>query len=182
VVLVHGYGMSSEVWERVLPLFPPEYRLHALDLRGFGRSDQPEGGYACAELAEDVGAFMDALGIGRAVLIGHSFGGLVLQHFAARHPGRVMALVLSNTFAAALPPRGLTPAVEARIHGYGSAEDNRRVFAAAVPRYFDGANVTGADIARFVARDPEGELHHAGHPGGAACGPVRPGPDRPGDP
>ncbi|MEI6632649.1 MAG: alpha/beta hydrolase [Chlamydiota bacterium] len=150
VVLVHGYGMSSAVWEKTLPLLPSGYRWLAVDLRGFGRSDKPEGGYGCPELAEDIAAFLDALGISRAVLIGHSFGGLVIQHFAARHPERVLAFVLSNTFSAALPPRGLTPVVEQRINGYGTAESNRKVFDAAVPRYFDASNVTAADIERFV--------------------------------
>ena len=150
VVLVHGYGMSSAVWEKVLPLFPSDYRLFAVDLRGFGRSDKPENGYSCPELAHDLRAFLDALGLSRAVLIGHSFGGLVIQHFAARHPERVLALVLSNTFAAALPPKGLTPAVEQRIIGYGSAEENRKIFSTTIPRYFDAANVSTEDIGHFV--------------------------------
>jgi pimeloyl-ACP methyl ester carboxylesterase len=150
VVLVHGYGMSSAVWEKLLPLFPSNYRLFAVDLRGFGRSDKPENGYSCAELADDMAAFMDALGLSQAVLVGHSFGGLVLQHFASHHPERVLALVLSNTIAAASPPKGLTLAVEQRINGYGSAEMNRNVFSATIPRYFDAANVTAKDIERFV--------------------------------
>jgi len=150
VVLVHGYGMSSAIWEKALPLFPSNYRLFAVDLRGFGRSDKPENGYSCPELADDIGAFLDALGLSRAVLIGYSFGGLVTQHFAARHPGRVRALVLSNAWAAALPPKGLTLALEQRINGYGSAEENRKVFSAAIPRYFDAANVTAKDIEHFV--------------------------------
>ncbi|MCE5283541.1 MAG: alpha/beta hydrolase [Deltaproteobacteria bacterium] len=150
VVLVHGYGMSSAVWEKVLPLFPADCRLFALDLRGFGRSEKPETGYGCPELADDIGAFMDALGLSRAVLVGHSFGGLVLQHFAARHPERVLALVLANTFAATAPPKGLSSAVEQRIQGYGSAEANRRLFSAVIPRYFDAAHVTPKDIDRFV--------------------------------
>lgn len=150
VVLVHGYGMSSVVWSKVMPRFPANYRLLALDLPGFGRSDQPETGYGCRDLADTIGAFMDALDLPRAVLVGHSFGGLVVQHFAARHPGRVRALVLANTFAAGLPPRGLTPAVELRINGYGSVEANRRLFSAVMPRYFDAANVTPEDLGGFV--------------------------------
>jgi len=151
VVLVHGYGMSSAVWDKVWPLFPANYRLYALDLRGFGRSDKPKDGYTCPQLADDIAAFMDAVGVSNAVLIGHSFGGLVLQHFAARHPERVLALVLANTFTTTLPPKGISPAVEQRIKGYGSADDNRKVFAVAIPRYFDAALVTTQDIARFVA-------------------------------
>jgi|WetSurMetagenome_2_1015567.scaffolds.fasta_scaffold00126_17 pimeloyl-ACP methyl ester carboxylesterase len=151
VVLVHGYGMSSAVWKKALPLFPSNYRLFAVDLKGFGRSDKPETGYSCRELAEDIGAFMDVLGLPRAVLIGHSFGGMVIQHFAARHPDRVMALALSNTFSTSLPPKGISPAVEKRIKAYGSVEENRRLFSSMIPRYFDASNVTPKDYEYFVA-------------------------------
>ena len=150
VVLVHGYSMSSAVWEKILPLFPSNYRLFAMDIQGFGHSDKPEAGYSCRELADNIGVLMDALGLSKAVLIGHSFGGVVIQHFAARHPERVIALALSNTFATTMPPKGLTPAVEQRINGYGSAEENRKLFSSVIPRYFDTANVTKEDIERFV--------------------------------
>lgn len=132
VLLVHGYGMSSAGWEKLLPLFPAGYRLLAVDLRGFGGSDKPESGCGCADLADDLAAFLDAEGLAQAVVVGHSFGGLVAQHFAARHPHRVLALVLCNT-AATLPPQGLTPAVEQRLEGHGSDEENRGVLAAAIP-------------------------------------------------
>lgn len=151
VVLVHGYGMSSAVWEKVLPLFPPGYRSFAVDLPGFGESDKPESGYTCPKLAEDILQFMDALDLPKAVLIGHSFGGLVIQHVAALHPDRILALVPSNTNAATLPPRGISPAVEQRILSYGSADDNRKVFSAAIPRYFDAGHVSSEDVERFVA-------------------------------
>lgn len=57
----------------------------------------------------------------------------------------VLARVLSNA-AATLPPRGLTPTVQQRIDRYGSAEEDDRVFAAAIPRYFDAAGVSPHDI------------------------------------
>lgn len=150
VVLVHGYSMSSIIWEKVMPLFEPAYRLHAIDLKGFGRSDKPEAGYSCRELADDIRAFMDGIGLERAVLIGHSFGSLVLQHFAAAYPGRVGALVLCNALAAVLPPKGLTPFAQERLKGYGSIEDNRKIFSANMQRYFDTANVLRGDIDRLI--------------------------------
>jgi len=150
VVLVHGYSMSSAVWEKVLPLFGSDYRLFAVDLPGFGRSDKPEAGYSCRELAESIRILMDALGLPQVVLVGHSFGGQVIQHFAASYPERVLALVLSNTSAASLPPKGLTPDARQRIKSYGSAEENRKIFSAAIPRYFDAANVTKRDVERFI--------------------------------
>ena len=93
---------------------------------------------------------MDNLGLSQAVLIGHSFGGQVVQHFAAAYPERVLALVLSNTVAATQPPVGITKDAKQRIDGYGSGEDNRKVLSANIPRYFDAANVTGEDIEHFI--------------------------------
>lgn len=133
VVMVHGYSMSSAVWEKVLPLFEPGYRLFAIDLRGFGRSDKPETGYSCRELVDDIKIFMDDLGLLRAVLIGHSFGGLIVQHFAAAYPERVMALVLSNSIAATLPLIGMAAEVDDRIKGYGSIKDNHRILSTNIP-------------------------------------------------
>ena len=150
VVLLHGYSMSSVVWEKTMPLFPAETRALAIDLRGFGRSDKPESGYTCAELADDTVEFLNSLSIPKAVLIGHSFGGQVAQSFAAKYPERLIALVLCDTVAATLPPEGLSRFVAARISGYGSPDMNRRVFRASIPRYFDSRNVTPEDIERFI--------------------------------
>lgn len=150
VILVHGYSMSSAVWEKVLPLFEPRCRIFAIDLRGFGRSDKPETGYSCLEMAEDIKIFMDDMGLSQVMLVGHSFGGLVVQHFAAVHPERILALVLSNTVSASLPPVGITEDAKRRINGYGSDADNRKVLSANIPRYFDAASVTGEDIEHFI--------------------------------
>ncbi len=150
VVLVHGYGMSSAVWKKSMPLFPAAYRCFALDMRGFGASDKPVNGYSCAELAEDLGRFMDTLRLPRAVIVGHSFGGQVVQHFAARYPERALALVLCNTVAATAKPQGLNTAVKKRIEGYGSAAANRKVVAASIPRYFDASLVSPDDIEYFI--------------------------------
>lgn len=149
VILVHGYSMSSAVWEKVMPLFPARYRVFAIDLKGFGQSS-PGPGYECPDLADDIAVFMDTLDLKQAVLIGHSFGGQVVQHFAARYPERVLALGLCNTVAATIDPDGLDTDVEERIKGYGSLRDNRKIFSLSVPRYFDTANVAPEDIKFFI--------------------------------
>ncbi len=150
VILVHGYGMSSAVWKKSMPLFPAAYRCFAIDMRGFGASDKPEKGYRCAELADDLAQLMDALHLPRAVIIGHSFGGQVVQHFAARYPDRALALVLCNTVAATAQPQGLDSVVKKRIQGYGSAAENRKVFSASIPRYFDPSCIAPDDVEYFI--------------------------------
>lgn len=73
----------------------------ALDLRGRGLSDKPERGYTMADHAADVLGVLDALGIERALLGGHSFGGLLACFIAANHPRRVgRLLILDSPFSA----------------------------------------------------------------------------------
>jgi pimeloyl-ACP methyl ester carboxylesterase len=151
LVLVHGYSLSSAEWIKVLPLLPADrYTTYAVDLRGFGDSGKPEEGNDFAHLVADLAQFLDAMGLRRAVMIGHSMGGALLQDFVLAHPNRVSALVLSDAFARNEPPLGISDAVRKRIDGYGGAGANRRVFETNMPRYFDAANLTSADAAAFV--------------------------------
>lgn len=69
----------------------------AFDARGCGRSEKPDAEPTMADFADDVVALMDAVGWGRAHVVGYSFGGMVAQHVAIRHPGRVERLVLAAT-------------------------------------------------------------------------------------
>jgi non-heme chloroperoxidase len=94
VLLLHGYSDSWFSYSRVLPLLAERYRVYALDLRGHGDSDRPAAGYAMRDLAADVLAFMDAQGIVRASVVGHSMGSFVAQQVALAAPRRVTGLVL----------------------------------------------------------------------------------------
>jgi non-heme chloroperoxidase len=77
-----------------MPLISTRCRAIAPDLRGFGDSDKPETGYTIPDLAGDVVALLDALGIARATVVGHSFGSFVARRVAEAHAGRVSRLVL----------------------------------------------------------------------------------------
>lgn len=151
IVFIHGYSLAAQTWERVMPLLPGACRAYAFDIRGFGQSDKPATGYSYDVLVGDIVAFMKALKLKKAVFVGHSFGGCILQHFAVRYPERVQALVLSNTYACNLPPKGITTGVQTRLDGYGTEKQNREIFSRTVPRYFDSANATPRDVERFVA-------------------------------
>jgi pimeloyl-ACP methyl ester carboxylesterase len=94
VILLHGYSDSWFSFSRVAPLLAPEYRAFALDQRGHGRSTKPARGYHMSDLARDVLAFMDAMGLPRAVVVGHSMGSVVAQQVAAAAPDRVSGLGL----------------------------------------------------------------------------------------
>jgi rifampin ADP-ribosylating transferase len=94
VVLLHAWGESRRSFDRLLPLLPGTIHAVAMDLRGHGDADKPAAGYSLAEVAADVAAFMDALGIPSAVLVGSSSGGYVAQQVAITSPQRVAGLVL----------------------------------------------------------------------------------------
>lgn len=73
------------------------FTVLAYDQRGLGRTDTPEGPYTMAQYAEDARALLDAVGWDRCRVLGVSFGGMVAQELAIRHPARVERLVLAAT-------------------------------------------------------------------------------------
>ncbi|HEU4871980.1 MAG TPA: alpha/beta fold hydrolase [Pyrinomonadaceae bacterium] len=94
VIMLHGYTDSWFSFSQVLPLLDNKYRVYILDQRGHGDSDRPVGGYALQQFAADVIAFMDAMNLKQATIVGHSMGSFVAQHVAAEAPERVTKLVL----------------------------------------------------------------------------------------
>jgi len=97
IVFLHGWPDSWFTFSRVLPSLPRTLRAIAVDQRGFGDSDHPASGYTFQELAADAVALLDALGIERAAIVGHSFGSFVAREVAISQPQRVTALVLIGT-------------------------------------------------------------------------------------
>jgi pimeloyl-ACP methyl ester carboxylesterase len=75
VLCLHGWPQHWYEWRHLLPALADRHRVLALDLRGFGWSDAPRDGYEKENLADDVLAVLDALGIERVKLVGHDWGG-----------------------------------------------------------------------------------------------------------
>jgi len=94
VIFIHGYTDSHRSFDLNLPRFPRSFRSYALDLRGHGDSDKPACCYEQGDFAADVVAFMDALGLESASIVGHSMGSFVAHRVAVDHPERVDGLVL----------------------------------------------------------------------------------------
>jgi len=97
IVFIHGWPDSWFSFSRVLPFLPERIRAVALDQRGFGDSERPTSGYTIPEMAADVVALFDALGISRVTLVGHSFGSFVARQAAIARPERVAGLILIGT-------------------------------------------------------------------------------------
>jgi non-heme chloroperoxidase len=102
IIFLHGYTDSWVSFRRVLPLLSPEYHAFALSERGHGDSDKPECCYTLDDFAADVDAFMDALGIEEATLVGASGGSFMAQRVALDYPHRVSRLVLISSAATLL--------------------------------------------------------------------------------
>src|SRR3712207_3540476 len=96
IVFLHAYADSWFSYGRVLRLLSPSYHARAPDQRGHGDSDKPECCYAADDFAADVDAFMGAVGIEEATLVGDSSGGLIAQRVALDYPHRVSRLVLDR--------------------------------------------------------------------------------------
>ena len=109
LVLLHALGEASSDWAALAEALAPAWRVYAPDLRGHGASDWP-GSYTIEQLTADLAAFVDALGLDRIALVGHSIGAAPAYLYAARHPGRVARLVLEEP----APPWPREPRVLAR--------------------------------------------------------------------
>jgi len=97
IVLIHSWGESKEYWKYTIHGLIDNYRVYALDLKGFGDSDKPKDGYAMIDYSDLILNFFNTLGIDKATIVGHSLGGKIGVHFAQEHPERVKKLVLVDT-------------------------------------------------------------------------------------
>lgn len=94
-VLIHGLASSWNCWTHTIPVLAQTHRVIALDLPGFGRSENPAA-HGMNDQLPMLAAFLDATGVRRCTVLGHSLGTLVACELAARYPERVEQLVLSG--------------------------------------------------------------------------------------
>ncbi len=119
IVLLHGWPQHWWCWRGVIgPLADAGFHVVVPDLRGSGWSEAPAGGYDKEQFASDVLALLDVLGIERAVLVGHDWGGWTAQLVALRAPERVERLVLCNIAPVWSPPSRRTMLLNAWRYGY----------------------------------------------------------------
>lgn len=107
-VMIHGLFASLAFWYlSVMPGLAGRCRVTAYDLRGHGYSDVTESGYTSADMAGDLSGLLEQLGIKRAHLVAHSFGGSVALQYALLHPDRVLSLTLADVWLPSLQPHPL---------------------------------------------------------------------------
>ena len=95
VVFVHGLGVSTRYLEPTMVRLAGDYTVAGLDLPGFGRSGAPARPFTLAEHARTLEQWLDARGIGPAILVGNSYGCQVIVECVTRAPGRAVGLVLN---------------------------------------------------------------------------------------
>jgi pimeloyl-ACP methyl ester carboxylesterase len=94
LLLVHGWPEHWYAWRMLMPALAQDFEVIAVDQRGMGLSDKPEGGYDTGSLAGDLVALMDALGHQRFAVVGHDTGFAICYALAADHPDRVDRVAL----------------------------------------------------------------------------------------
>lgn len=154
VVLIHGYGSSSEIWTKVMDRLASSHRVIAVDLKGFGYSSRPAGDYSPTAQAALVWKLLDKLGVETTDIVGHSWGTSVTLAMALANPGRVerIALYAAYVYEAQVPGFFRW----ARLGGFGelifALNYRGRIEDRAYLAYFDPAFVTQARV-EILERD-----------------------------
>ncbi|HEY9662381.1 MAG TPA: alpha/beta hydrolase [Allocoleopsis sp.] len=98
MLMLHGFPEFWYSWRHQIPVFARNYKVVALDMRGYNNSEKPPGldAYRMQELVKDVVGVIQELGYGRCVLVGHDWGGAVAWSVAEFHPERIDRLIVMN--------------------------------------------------------------------------------------
>lgn len=97
IILLHGFGGSSEYWHKVCPLLSEKYRIIMPQLRGHGSSSTPQGVYSMETMAEDIYRLVGKLNVDKVVMFGHSLGGYVTLAFAEKYADKLLGLGLIHS-------------------------------------------------------------------------------------
>lgn len=97
LIMINGVGQWHAAWWRNVSPLAEHFRVVTFDNRGIGDSDKPEGPYTLEIMAADTLGLMDALGIEKAHVLGHSLGGGIAYFMARQAPERIQSLILAST-------------------------------------------------------------------------------------
>ena len=97
LLFLAGMGCNAHIFNHLAQRFIDKFHVLALTRRGHGESDHPKTGFDVDTLTEDIHQFLDALGIEKVILAGHSFANVELSHFNALHPERVHKLIFLDS-------------------------------------------------------------------------------------
>jgi pimeloyl-ACP methyl ester carboxylesterase len=109
VLCLHGWPQHWYEWRHLMPALADRHRVLALDLRGFGWSEAPAGGYEKENLADDVLAVLDELGLEKVKLVGHDWGGWIGFLLCLREPRRFERFLALNILPPWVSVRAMAP-------------------------------------------------------------------------
>ena len=135
LVFLHGILQDSRAWRRQLADLSADFTVIAWDAPGAGRSSDPPESFRMPDWADCLAEFLDALEVDRAHVLGLSWGGVLAQRLYARHPARVVSLILADTYA------GWAGSLPARVVGERLASALREADLPAhefIPRWLPG--------------------------------------------
>lgn len=99
LLLIMGITATGSVWEKHVAYWQKNFTCITLDNRGVGLSDQPEGPYTTAQMADDCAGLLDALDLPKVKVVGCSMGSTIAQQLAIRHPEKIISMVLMCPWA-----------------------------------------------------------------------------------
>ncbi len=94
LLLIAGFACDHTNWSGMIPLLASRYRVIVFDNRGAGQTSAPNTPYSILQMAEDAAGLLDAIGLSRVHVAGHSMGGQIAQELALAHPERLRTLTL----------------------------------------------------------------------------------------
>ena len=97
VALTHGIGGTGDDFAPIVPGLARRFQVLTYDVRGFGRSDRPAGGYSISQFARDLAGLLDHAGVEKAVIKGTSMGGTITQRFILDFPELTAVAVIMST-------------------------------------------------------------------------------------
>ena len=152
VILLHGLGASSEIWMHNIESLALQYRVYVPDLIGFGKSERPETPLTPYAYTQFIHDFMSALGIGKASLVGSSFGGGIALLTAVMFPEKVERIVVVGSAGfgreIAWMLRAMSLPVIGEILSYPSRQGVRTFFRQAV---YNPAVITSSFVNLYYA-------------------------------
>jgi pimeloyl-ACP methyl ester carboxylesterase len=152
LILQHGMTDNSRVWSLSAPTFAAAgYHVYMPDLRGHGYSDQPNTGmYTVSDFAADLNAFMEAMGIESADVVGHSLGSMTMQAFMLLYPERCKSVTLVSSTP--VTPDALGTYYYDYALGLGEDEHPDDEFMAA---WYDNPNPVDEEFLSYVMKESQ---------------------------
>lgn len=123
VLLLHGFGQSSQMWRPLMRELSKDHTVIAADLRGAGQSDAPADGYTKSEMARDVHALMSGLGYSKVSVVGHDIGMMVAYAYAAQFPNEVNKIVLMEALLPGVGENRAWPRDQWHLRFYGKTPE-----------------------------------------------------------